>query len=97
MDMVLQRSRRLGLKVSHAVVSHVSDGSSGQRWQLQARYMRDDMLGELLLQRNKGINFGSISGSCGNDLARACADEAVAANLLGGGGFEEEGVLVVGG
>lgn len=89
---VLERARRLGLKVPDAVVANVANGAARQRGELQAGDVGDDVLGELLLEERHGVGRGAMAGTGGDDLARVGADEAVPANLLGGGGFEEERV-----
>lgn len=93
LEHVLHRAGRPRLKVAHAVVANVSDGAARQRRQLQAGDVGDDMLAELPLEQREGIRLRAVAGPRGEDLARAGADEAVAAELLRGRRLEQERVL----
>lgn len=60
---ILQRASRLGLEVSDAVITHVTNCASSQWWQGQSGDRRAAELGELLLQDGEGITLGAMTGT----------------------------------
>ncbi|TLD05191.1 uncharacterized protein PgNI_09741 [Pyricularia grisea] len=95
---ILHGPSRLGLKVTHAVVAHVADSTTGKGRQLQAGNVGgDDMAGQLLLEGGQGVaGATSEAGPGADDLARARSDKAVAAHTLGCCALKQERQLVLG-
>lgn len=58
---ILERPRSLGLEVFHAIISHVADGTTGERRESQSGHRRNSEIRELLLQNRKRIAFGAMS------------------------------------
>lgn len=90
-------SAGLGLEVTHAVVSNISNGAAGHGRQPQAGDLGDARLGQLIFQTRQRVGFEAMLGTRCEDLARVGADEAVAADGAScGGGLEQEGVVRLG-
>ena len=89
---VLQRPRRLWLKVLNRVVRDIADGAAGERGHLGDLDVSVD--GELALEGEHGIALDCLIGPDLDQLERIGADEAVPGDVLAGeDGLEQEAVL----